>query len=214
MKRMATAMLAIVIFVSAWSAAQGQTDFSKSTHNDSIIAPELETKTKTIAQASADVASEPEKPKNVSTPKSKPKAAQTAPKKAVTDSTTCGPQSPSTVYAILREIGVPKTSAIQLLGSWKTESGFDYCQQRGDGGKAWGLNSWHPARRYDMPMSSLRAQINWAVHTEMKRDCASCYATLMAGGDKWSVRSAIQQSTRWGVEGGRWLYADQFEQQF
>ena len=121
----------------------------------------------------------------------------------------CGPQDPAVIYNVLIGSGVPKLSAIQLLGSWKTESGLNYCQSVGDGGLAWGLNSWHPGRRYDMPMN-LNDQIIWAVHTEMKRDCSTCYETVMAGTDVWSIRSAIKQSTRWGIEGARWTYADQF----
>lgn len=125
----------------------------------------------------------------------------------------CGPHDPTLVFNLLVEQGVPRLSAIQLLGSWKSESGLDQCQKRGDGGKAWGLNSWHPNRRWDMP-EELRAQVAWAVHTELKRDCSSCYQSIMAGESVWTVRSAIQQSTRWGVLGSRWLYADQFAKLF
>lgn len=128
----------------------------------------------------------------------------------------CGPHSPEKVLNLILEQGVPKTAAIQLLGSWKTESGggFDQCQKHGDGGQAWGLNSWHYGRRRDMPME-LGAQVKWAIHTELKRDCENCYRTLMdPASSVWQVRSAIQQSTRWGVLGGRWLYADQFASMF
>lgn len=126
----------------------------------------------------------------------------------------CGPQDPAYIYRILTESGVPRESAIQQLGSWKTESGFDHCQKRGDSGIAWGLNSWHPGRRADMP-ETLREQVLWAVHTEMKRDCSQCYQVFMTpnvGRD--AIRTAIQQSTRWGHEGARWTYANQFSQMF
>jgi hypothetical protein len=125
----------------------------------------------------------------------------------------CGAQDPGKIYDILTGSGVPRISAIQILGSWKTESGFDHCQKRGDGGIAWGLNSWHPGRRGDMP-ADLKGQVLWAIHTEMKRDCASCYAAVMQGESVWSVRDAIKRSTRWGIEGARWTYADQFAQIF
>lgn len=121
----------------------------------------------------------------------------------------CGPHSAREVYDILISIGVPKLAAIQQTGSWQHESGGDFnqCQQRGDSGTAWGLNSWHAGRRVDMPMG-LVPQVKWAVFTEMPRDCQHCFDQFMAAGDVWSVRSAIQQSTRWGVEGNRWQYAD------
>lgn len=139
---------------------------------------------------------------------------QPAPKAPVVEpvkqpKTTCGPHQPQTIYDILVASGVPRTSAIQLIGSWTTESRLDQCQKKGDGGKAWGLNSWHPARRYDMPMD-LQEQVKWAVHTEMKRDCRSCYDTIMAAPSVYAVRAAIKQSTRWGVEGARWTYADRY----
>lgn len=126
----------------------------------------------------------------------------------------CGPHSPKVVYDILIDIGVPRLAAIQQLGSWKHESGggFDQCQKRGDGGIAWGLNSWHPGRRRDMPQD-LRAQITWAIHTEMARDCRSCYERFMGAKDIQSVRQAIKESTRWGIIGNRWHYADVFSQQ-
>lgn len=125
----------------------------------------------------------------------------------------CGAQDPGKIYDILTDSGVPRVSAIQILGSWKQESGFDHCQKRGDGGVAWGLNSWHPGRRGDMP-SGLKDQVLWAIHTEMKRDCSSCYATIMKGESVWSVRDAIQRSTRWGHEGARWQFADEFSRIF
>lgn len=96
-----------------------------------------------------------------------------------------------------------------MLGSWKTESGLDQCQKIGDGGIAWGLNSWHPGRRTDMP-ERLEDQIRWAIQVEMKRDCASCYQQFMNASSAWEARNAIQRSTRWGVEGGRWQHADHF----
>ena len=134
------------------------------------------------------------------------------PEKPATEPTEhCGPHDPKIIYNMLIEIGVPHVSAIQQLGSWKTESQLNQCQQWGDGGIAWGLNSWHPGRRQDMP-TELRAQVRWAIHTEMKRDCLSCYNTFMAGQDVASIRQAIQESTRWGVRGDRWLYADQYMQ--
>ncbi len=127
----------------------------------------------------------------------------------------CGPHPASEVYDNLIAIGVPKLAAIQQLGSWKSESGgqFDQCQAIGDGGIAHGLNSWHPGRRYDMPLN-LKEQINWAIHVEMPRDCRSCYDQFMAAESIWSIRQAIQKSTRWGVEGGRWTHADTFLNQF
>lgn len=128
----------------------------------------------------------------------------------------CGPQDPAYIYRILRESGVPRESAIQQLGSWKTESGgdFNHCQKRGDSGVAWGLNSWHPGRRGDMP-ETLKEQVLWAVHTEMKRDCSGCYEVFMTPNvGVYAIRTAIQQSTRWGVEGARWTYANQFNQMY
>lgn len=124
----------------------------------------------------------------------------------------CGPADPQHIYDVLRSIGVPHVSAIQQLGSWKHESSFDPCQKIGDGGIAWGLNSWHPGRRRDMPQQ-LDEQIKWAVQVEMPRDCRACYDAFMAGESKWSVRAAIKKSTRWGVEGRRWYYADTFQNQ-
>ena len=122
----------------------------------------------------------------------------------------CGPHDPATVYQLIRNEGVPRISAIQLLGSWKSESRLNQCQKIGDGGIAWGLNSWHPGRRRDMP-ERLEDQIRWAIQVEMKRDCASCYEQFMNASDKWQARNAIQRSTRWGIEGQRWTYADEFE---
>ena len=122
----------------------------------------------------------------------------------------CGPADPAYVYRVLVESGVPRNSAIQQVGSWKTESKLDPCQTHGDGGVAWGLNSWHPGRRADMP-TMLKDQIIWAVHTEMKRDCSECYQIFMSpNAGISSIRAAIQKSTRWGVEGDRWQYANEF----
>lgn len=122
----------------------------------------------------------------------------------------CGPADPAYIYRVLIELGMSRTAAIQQVGSWKHESGLDPCQKRGDSGVAWGLNSWHPGRRGDMP-ENLREQIIWAVKTEMPRDCAECYQMLMSPNVSVSAaRAAIQKSTRWGVEGNRWLYANEF----
>lgn len=122
----------------------------------------------------------------------------------------CGPADPAYVYRVLIELGMPRVAAIQQVGSWKSESNLDPCQTHGDGGVAWGLNSWHPGRRGDMP-SMLKDQIIWAVQTEMKRDCIECYQTMMSPGVSVSAaRNAIQKSTRWGVEGNRWQYAAEY----
>jgi len=125
----------------------------------------------------------------------------------------CGPADPAVVYNVLRELGLSRTAAIQQVGSWKHESGLDPCQKRGDGGVAWGLNSWHPGRRADMP-ENLRDQIVWAIQTELPRDCAECYQIIMSpNAGVSSVRAAIQKTTRWGVLGNRWIYADQLMNQ-
>lgn len=129
--------------------------------------------------------------------------------------TSCGPHPAHEVYNLIRKEGVDRVAAIQLLGSWKTESGGDFnqCQKRGDSGKAWGLNSWHPNRRKDMPFD-LAQQVHWAIHIEMPRDCKSCYTRLMGAKDQSTARAAIQESTRWGVLGARWQHADEFSKQF
>jgi hypothetical protein len=122
----------------------------------------------------------------------------------------CGLADPRRVYNIMISIGVPRVSAIQQLGSWKWESGgLNPCQQRGDGGEAWGLNSWHSGRRYDMPFD-LTEQVKWAILTEMPRDCRSCYDQFMSAPDAYTAREAIRKSTRWGIVGNRWQYADEF----
>lgn len=176
-------------------------------------------KTETVAKAqqpTQEPLEQPEPPKSEpipSVPEKVPETAPIKPTQAITaPASACGPQDPKVVYSILIEIGVPRLAAIQQVGSWTTESHLDPCQKIGDGGMAWGLNSWHPGRRADMP-EGLREQINWAIHTEMKRDCADCYTQFMAAESVWSVRNAIQRSTRWGVEGGRWWYADNYESQ-
>lgn len=209
MKRLATAIVAVCIFTAAWSNVGQKQKNHVETKNDDA------TRSETISLAKADKASKREAPKKVSKPNSKNKDAQNGSKKPVSSNNTCGPQNPTDIYKILRDIGVPRLSAIQLLGSWKTESGgdFNHCQKIGDGGRAWGLNSWHADRRYDMPQT-LRGQVVWAVKTEMKRDCLSCYETVMAGDNVWSVREAIQRTTRWGIQGARWLYADEFANVF
>lgn len=125
----------------------------------------------------------------------------------------CGPHDPKVVYDLILKEGVPRIAALQLLGSWQTESGFDQCQKRGDGGIAWGLNSWHPGRRHDMP-ERLEDQIHWAIKVEMPRDCRSCYDQFMNASTAWEARDAIQRSTRWGIEGSRWLHADRFSSIF
>lgn len=140
-----------------------------------------------------------------------PQAPEPSPVSAPVEVTaqTCGPQSPQTVYSEIRKAGLSRIAAIQLLGSWKAESGLDPCQQAGDGGLAWGLNSWHPGRRQDMP-TDLEKQVAWAIHTEMPRDCRQCYEQLIAAQDAPTARDAIRRSTRWGVLGDRWQYADQY----
>lgn len=126
----------------------------------------------------------------------------------------CGPQDPAVVYQYIREAGVDRAAAIELLGSFKWESGLDPCQQRGDGGVAWGLNSWHPARRYDMPMG-LKEQVDWAINVEMKRDCFECYAQMKTPGlPANGAQAAIQKWTRWGIAGDRWQYAAEFRSMF
>lgn len=212
MKRLAIVIAAVIIFTVAWSTAQSQAELNKKyAETDNRIASTQTQENKTEPVDTPDEPQQAEIVKDEQTPIITAKVAETPSK---TPEYACGQQDPATIYSILTEIGVPRISAIQIMGSWKHESGgFDYCQKRGDGGIAWGLNSWHPARRYDMP-ETLREQINWAIHTEMKRDCASCYATIMAGGDVYSIRSAIQKSTRWGVLGNRWVFADQFASMF
>lgn len=127
--------------------------------------------------------------------------------------TTCGPHSPELIYQLLIKEGLNRVAALQQLGSWKAESGLDQCQKRGDSGVAWGLNSWHPGRRADMPWG-LEQQVHWAIHIEMPRDCRSCYDQLMAAKTPWEARDAIKRSTRWGLEASRWSYADQFSSIF
>lgn len=114
------------------------------------------------------------------------------------------------MLGLIRDQGVPKRAAIQLLGSFKQESGLNPCQKQGDSGVAWGLNSWHPNRRQDMP-ERLDKQVAWAIKTEMPRDCASCHTVIMDPDSSTSeVRQAIQDWTRWGHEGPRWSFADNF----
>lgn len=212
MKKLAIALIAVTIFSISWHDAQAQVELNKNQQKSNEVSTTQELNTR---QTNADTPQTAETPKVAQTPEPETKAPEIAPKQAEPAPIGCGSHDPSTIYGILTEIGVPRSSAIQLLGSWQTESGggFNQCQQIGDGGQAWGLNSWHPNRRYDMPME-LRAQINWAVHIEMKRDCASCYQTLMAGGDAWTIRSAIKQTTRWGIEGARWAHADRYASMF
>lgn len=207
MKKLAIALIAVTIFSISWHDAQAQVELNKNQQKSNEVSTTQELNTR---QTNADTPQTAETPKVAQTPEPEPKAPEIAPKQAEPQ---CGPADPAQVFTILREIGVPRSSAIQLLGSWKSESGLDPCQQRGDSGIAWGLNSWHPGRRHDMPFD-LRAQINWAVHTEMARDCASCYQTIIAGGSTWEIRNAIQRTTRWGIEGPRWTYADQFASMF
>lgn len=206
MKRLAIVIAAVIIFTVAWSTAQSQAELNKKyAETDNRIASTQTHENKTKPVDTPDEPQQAEIVKDEQTPIITAKVAETAPK---TPEYACGQQDPATIYAILREINVPRSSAIQLIGSWKHESGLDPCQKRGDNGIAWGLNSWHPARRYDMP-ESLREQVIWAVQVEMKRDCASCHATIMSGGDTYTIRNAIQKSTRWGILGNRWLYADE-----
>lgn len=153
---------------------------------------------------------EPEKPQEAPAVQPEP-AMKSEPKPQ--PAVVCGPHDPLEIYNILIDIGVPHLAAVQQVGSWTHESGLDQCQKRGDGGIAWGLNSWHPNRRRDMP-AGLQEQVNWAVHTEMRRDCPSCYTQFMAAESVWSIRDAIKRSTRWGILGNRWLYADQFGLRF
>lgn len=207
MKKLAILLIALAIFSISWHKAEARAEFDKKQQEQKV---QLATKQNTPTQATPEPPQEPAKAEVAQEPTPEPRAPEIAPKAAVS---TCGPQDPAVIYGILREIGVPRSSAIQLLGSWKTESHLDPCQKIGDGGRAWGLNSWHPNRRHDMP-AGLREQINWAIHTEMKRDCASCYATIMAGGDTWTLRDAIKRTTRWGHQGARWTYADQFANMF
>lgn len=152
-----------------------------------------------------NVSSEPEKPPEPAKIEATQAIAPAAPE--------CGPADPKRVYDILVSIGVPRVAALQQVGSWQHESGLDPCQKVGDNGVAWGLNSWHPGRRADMP-EDLTAQVKWAVQVEMPRDCQSCYDEFMRADNVWSVRQAIQRSTRWGVEGKRWYMADTYSQQF
>jgi len=121
----------------------------------------------------------------------------------------CGPHKPEYIYKLLRKEGLNHVAASYQTGSWMTESTLNQCQTHGDGGVAWGLNSWHPNRRKDMPMH-IEAQVHWAVHVEMPRDCKSCYDQLMAAETSWEAMNAIQRSTRWGHEGARWNYASTY----
>lgn len=137
------------------------------------------------------------------------------PQEPVYSEAECGPHDAARVLSLIKAEGVPQLSAIQLLGSWKTESGgaFNQCQGSGDGGIAWGLNSWHPGRRYDMPMG-LADQVKWAISVEMPRDCSTCYQQFMNANTIEDARNSIKRSTRWGIEGARWSYADEFAGQF
>jgi len=204
MRKTAILAVASVIFSIAFSHANAQVEFNQKQNERTVTE---QTTHETPRQTNADTPITPETAKVASIPESQPNI---APAVVQSPESSCGSQDPAKIYAILAEIGVPRSSAIQLIGSWKTESHLDPCQKIGDNGIAWGLNSWHPARRHDMPQT-LREQVIWAVNVEMKRDCASCYQTIMSGGDKWTIRSAIKQTTRWGTEGARWTYADQFE---
>ena len=203
MKKTAILAVASVIFSIALSHANAQVELNKKQNESQVAA---QTTHETPRQANADTPQTADTANVASIPDNEIKVAQTAVQQPILK---CGSQDPAEILAILTEIGVPRTSAIQLIGSWKTESHLDPCQKIGDNGVAWGLNSWHPGRRYDMP-ETLREQVIWAVNVEMKRDCASCYSTIMSGGDVWSIRQAIKNTTRWGVEGARWTYADQF----
>ena len=98
-----------------------------------------------------------------------------------------------------------------LLGTIKQESNFTPDGACGDGGIACGIYQWWPTRRSDMP-ADFRGQIEFSIR-EMKRDSPGTYDILKSSNDVYAVRSAIQSWIRWGHEGERWVYADQFYQQ-
>ena len=171
-----------------------------------VLAEELNKQTVQATETQAESAAEPPQPQPAA-------VVQEVTPEPPKPTYSCGRQSPQVVYALLREAGLNRTAAIEQLGSWKQESGLDPCQKRGDNGKAWGLNSWHPGRRRDMPFD-LAQQVHWAIHVEMPRDCRPCYEQLLHAQDPYTARQAIKRSTRWGHLGSRWVYADQFAKMF
>lgn len=104
--------------------------------------------------------------------------------------------------------GFTPTATAYLVGSLKWESGFDPARS-GDGGKALGLNQWWPDRRVGMP-ATFEGQLQWVIK-DMQSDSMSkgVLQTMQTSNDAAAVKAAIEQWTRWGVLGDRWVYAEQ-----
>lgn len=116
----------------------------------------------------------------------------------------------SIIMNTLKSIGVTHRASAYLTGSFEHESGFDPDQKRGDGGKAWGLNSWWPGRRQDMP-NGLAEQTRWAIEVEMARDTPHAVGVMKnPHATDEEIKSAIYRWTRWGVLGNRWVYAQKY----
>lgn len=104
--------------------------------------------------------------------------------------------------------GFTREATAALLGTIQQESNFAHNGRCGDGGLACGLFQWHPGRRADMP-NTFHGQLAFSVR-EMDRDSPGTSAILKSSNSHWEVRSAIKSWIRWGHEGARWTYADQY----
>lgn len=117
---------------------------------------------------------------------------------------------------ILQNKGLTKEGASYLTGNFITESFLTPCDHAGDGGLAYGLGQWHPARRYDMPCG-LNDQVEWALTVEMVRDSVNmnytCVCDTVKGSDIEAIKYSLEKWERWGILGNRWYYADYIYQQ-
>lgn len=119
----------------------------------------------------------------------------------------------NTVLTHLQNKGMTKQGAAYLTGNFIAESYIEYDNCNGDGGTACGLAQWRFGRQQGMPMEGLIEQLDWAVDVEMNRDAnAGGYRSLRdilfdPASTPELLLQGIKNWERYGVEGGRALYA-------
>lgn len=103
--------------------------------------------------------------------------------------------------------GLSKTAAAYLVGNLVAESNLDHTNKTGDGGRAWGLAQWHANRRYDMP-ADYHGQLAFVL-TEMQRQTPEAYRLITNDPTPQQAAQAMKIFEGYGVEGGRFAYAQQ-----
>lgn len=107
--------------------------------------------------------------------------------------------------AYYMDSGLTKTAAAYLVGNLIAESGLNEAGT-GDGGLALGIAQWHPNRRYDMP-ADYHGQLAFVL-VEMRRQTPTAHDIITGSPTADQAAYALKVFEAYGVEGNRFIYAE------